>query len=84
MYGTSEELAELLAKLVVAVAGTECKCDFDSKQSVLFYHLEQKRQILLFDIQRFHQKSVSPIVYIVDNLVSTLAQFWPLFTEGSI
>lgn len=59
MHGTSEELAELLAKLVVAVARTECKCDFDSKQSVLFHHLVQKRQILLFDIQRFHQMSQS-------------------------
>lgn len=52
VHRISEEVIELSDKLVVAVAKNEYKCDFDSKQSMLLYHLVQ---ILLFDIHKFHQ-----------------------------
>lgn len=55
VYRTSEEVVEFSDKLFVAVTKNEYKCDFDSKQSVLFYHLVQKRQILLFYIHTFPQ-----------------------------
>lgn len=55
MYIEHQRWCEFSEKLVVAMAKNEYKCDFDNKQSVLFYHLVQKRQILLFDIHRFHQ-----------------------------